>query len=137
MQWTEIAPALVGLGGIITALATWFRVRHGEGNKRLDTEVRSKELLLQADQQDNEQLMSLVVFQQGMLEKHQLRLDELQAVMELKAEEEAENRAELRLMRYQIAECEQDRVKLRARIKRLEEANIGSSDLPKLELDDP
>lgn len=120
MPWNEIAPALVGLGGLVTAVAAWLKVRHGEGNKRIDAEVRSQELRLQADLQDNTQIMELVHFQQAMLDKHQARLEELQYIMEIKAELEAENRAELRLMSYKITECEEDRAVLRERIRRLE-----------------
>jgi len=121
MPWSEITPALVGLGGLVTALAAWLKIRHGEGNKRIEAEVRGKELSLQAELQDNAQVMELVHFQQAMLDKHQARLEELQYILESRAEQEAENRAELRLIRYQIAECEQDRTRLRIRIRRLEE----------------
>lgn len=120
MLWTEITPVVVALGGFVTALAAWLKVRHGEGNKRIDAEIRTKELMLKADQQDNAQIMSLVGFQQQVLEKHQIRLDELQAVIERKAEQEAENRAEMRLMAYQISECERDRDLLKKRLSKLE-----------------
>lgn len=120
MIWSDLAPIIVSAGGIITALAAFFKIRNGEGNKRIDAEVRTKELDIQADHQDNVQIMELVHFQQAMLDKHQARLEDLQYIIEVKAEQEAENRAELRLMRYRIAECEEDRVKLRRRIARLE-----------------
>ena len=120
MAWTELAPLMVGIGGIITALAAYFKVRHGEGNKRIDADLRDKEIRLQSDHQDNNQVMELVHFQQAMLDKHQARLDDLQYIMEIKAEQEAENRADLRLMRYRIAECEEDRTQLRRRLSKVE-----------------
>ena len=130
MAWNELGPLIVSVGGVITALAAWLKVRHGEGNKRIEADVRSKELRIQADLQDNTQVMELVHFQQAMLDKHQARLEELQYIMETKAEQEAENRAELRLMSYQIAECEQDRTRLRIRIRRLEDRINNTLDPP-------
>ncbi len=125
MPMNELAPVLVAVTGLVTALGAWFKVRHGDADKRLETEFKTKELSLQADRQDNEQIMSLVGLQQAMLEKHQERLDEMQAALERKAELEAESRSEIRLMRYQIRECEDDRVVLRARIRLLEENVMG------------
>ena len=131
MPWTELTPLFVGIGGIITAFAAWLKVRYGEGNKRIDAEVKSKELSLQADAQDNSQIMALVTFQQGMLEKHQRHLDNLQAALEIKAEREAKNRAEIRLMRYRITECEEDRLRLKDRVIKLEQSLIPPKDKPK------
>ncbi|MFA7481755.1 MAG: hypothetical protein WC314_14705 [Vulcanimicrobiota bacterium] len=130
MSLDELSPLLVGVGGLITAFATWLKVRHGEGNKRLDAELNAKELDLLADAQDNHQIMALVTFQQEMLEKHQARLDDLQAALENKAEREAENRAELRLMRYRITECEEDRLRLRDRVVKLEQSLPPSGEQP-------
>ena len=122
MIWTDIAPVFVAVGGVITAFAAWLKIRHGEGNKRIDAEMKTKELMLRADEQDNNQIMGLVTFQQTMLDKHQSRLDALQTALEAKAENEAEHRAELRLMRYRITECEEDRMQLRARVIKLEQS---------------
>ena len=76
MAWNELGPLIVSVGGVITALAAWLKVRHGEGNKRIEADVRSKELRIQADLQDNTQIMELVHFQQAMLDKHQTRLED-------------------------------------------------------------